>query len=162
MDEGKLSRHYCGSKGPRDIRPLHLISHSFSLPQLRLLFSDSALGNLSGKTLVDVGSRLGAVLWAGAAYSKAKRLVGVELSAHFASTQQQIIDGFRLGERVQVRASPPPSRAPSSQSCNRDPSERAQVRATCALSPLPLPSSDHPHLRTCNDQAQSTHQRLLL
>lgn len=104
MEQGKLSRHYCGPAGPRDIRPLHLLSHSFSLPQLRLLFSDGALGALAGKTLVDVGSRLGAVLWAGAAFSEAKRLVGIELSPFFDKVQRTIIDSFGLKARVQVRS----------------------------------------------------------
>ena len=121
MDDGKLSRHYCGPNGPRDIRPLHLVSHSFSLPQLRLLFSKGALGDARGQTIVDVGSRLGAVLWAGAAYSSAARLVGVELSAHFARVQSRVVDSFRLGGRVQVRWGRPRPRwaAPCDQARNR-------------------------------------------
>jgi hypothetical protein len=104
VDEGKLSRYYCGSIGPRDIRELNFVSHSFSIAQLRFLFSESALGALGGKTVVDVGSRLGAVLWAGSAYSEAKRLVGIELSGFFAQLQQDAIDHFQLGARCEVRA----------------------------------------------------------
>ena len=47
--------------------PLAFISHSMSLLQLRFLFEPalpSLLSNLNNKCLVDVGSRLGAVLYA--------------------------------------------------------------------------------------------------
>ena len=47
--------------------PLAFISHSMSLLQLRFLFESalpSLLSNVNNKCLVDVGSRLGAVLYA--------------------------------------------------------------------------------------------------
>ena len=39
------------------------ISHSASLFQLRYIFGSNVLGDIEGKTLVDVGSRLGSVLY---------------------------------------------------------------------------------------------------
>ncbi|XP_069494553.1 uncharacterized protein [Ambystoma mexicanum] len=61
-EEGRMSRHYCLSCGSQQTAPLGFISHSFSLVELKFLFQH-ALPDLSGKTLVDIGSRLGAVLF---------------------------------------------------------------------------------------------------
>jgi hypothetical protein len=52
--------------------------------------------SLKGKTVCDVGSRLGPVLYAGHLLSDAKRLVGVERNAWFCQLQ------------VQSRPRPPP------------------------------------------------------
>eukprot|EP00302_Diacronema_sp_CCMP2436_P023419 CAMPEP_0179926378 /NCGR_PEP_ID=MMETSP0983-20121128/7752_1 /TAXON_ID=483367 /ORGANISM="non described non described, Strain CCMP 2436" /LENGTH=376 /DNA_ID=CAMNT_0021830011 /DNA_START=125 /DNA_END=1256 /DNA_ORIENTATION=+ len=102
VEEGKLSRYYAGPAGPRDMKELNFVSHSFSVAQLRFIFSDAVAGPLAGKTLVDVGARLGAVLWGGALFSQAERLVGVELSGYFAKVQQEVIDKFKLHKRVEA------------------------------------------------------------
>lgn len=104
VEEGQLSRHYCGDQGPRDVRPLNFISHSFSLQQLRFIFSPAVLGDLHGKTVVDVGSRTGAVLYAGAVYSRAKKLVGVESNPFFADLQLTMLRSHTLDDRAEVRA----------------------------------------------------------
>ncbi|XP_063803957.1 uncharacterized protein LOC134980882 isoform X3 [Pseudophryne corroboree] len=62
-DEGKMSRNYCLSCGSRKTAPIDFLSHSFSIVELKYLFQH-VLPDLSEKTLVDVGSRLGAVLYA--------------------------------------------------------------------------------------------------
>ncbi|XP_015248023.1 PREDICTED: uncharacterized protein LOC107096050 [Cyprinodon variegatus] len=83
-EEGAMSREYCLSCGSLRTAPLgvlkHLeergrgftvetrhgnqdfISHSFSVSELQFLFQN-VLPDLSGRTVVDVGSRLGAVLY---------------------------------------------------------------------------------------------------
>ncbi|MEE6493192.1 hypothetical protein FKM82_016758 [Ascaphus truei] len=62
-EDGKMSRNYCVSCGSRKTAPIDFLSHSFSLLELKFLFQH-VLPDLSGKVLVDVGSRLGAVLYA--------------------------------------------------------------------------------------------------
>jgi hypothetical protein len=62
VEEGKLQRHVCGKCGSRDIQNLNYISHSLSKEVLKWIFG-AVLGNLNGKTVVDVGSRLGSVLY---------------------------------------------------------------------------------------------------
>lgn len=52
--------------------PTDFISHSFSIPELQFLF-EKVLPDLSGRTLVDVGSRLGAVLYA-VSHFRAKKM----------------------------------------------------------------------------------------
>ncbi|XP_008572254.1 PREDICTED: uncharacterized protein LOC103591546 [Galeopterus variegatus] len=66
-EEGKMSRNYCMMCGSRQISPLGFISHSFSLMELKFIYHH-VLPDLSGKVLVDVGSRLGTVLYGIARY----------------------------------------------------------------------------------------------
>ncbi|KAM9092068.1 uncharacterized protein [Eschrichtius robustus] len=61
-EEGKLSRYYCMVCGSHQTAPLGFISHSFSLMELKFIYHH-VLPDLSGKVLVDVGSRLGIVLY---------------------------------------------------------------------------------------------------
>ncbi|XP_058471827.1 uncharacterized protein zgc:109986 isoform X3 [Solea solea] len=59
---GAMSRNYCLHCGSQRTAPLDFVSHSFSVSELHFLFQN-VLPDLSGRTLVDVGSRLGAVLY---------------------------------------------------------------------------------------------------
>ncbi|XP_038156796.1 uncharacterized protein zgc:109986 [Cyprinodon tularosa] len=100
-EEGAMSREYCLSCGSLRTAPLDFISHSFSVSELQFLFQN-VLPDLSGRTVVDVGSRLGAVLYGGYVYSSASRLIGLELSEDFVRLQNDIILKYRLADRVQV------------------------------------------------------------
>lgn len=57
-----MSRNYCTVCGSHRTAPLGFISHSFSLMELKFIYHH-VLPDLSGKVLVDVGSRLGTVLY---------------------------------------------------------------------------------------------------
>ncbi|XP_019500240.1 PREDICTED: uncharacterized protein LOC109383889 isoform X3 [Hipposideros armiger] len=61
-EEGKMSRNYCMVCGSHQTAPLGFVSHSFSLMELKFIYHH-VLPDLSGKVLVDVGSRLGTVLY---------------------------------------------------------------------------------------------------
>nr|XP_029532053.1 uncharacterized protein LOC115139017 isoform X2 [Oncorhynchus nerka] len=77
------------------------ISHSFSILELQFLFQH-VLPDLTGRLVVDVGSRLGAVLYGGYLYSSAVRLVGVEISAEFVRLQNMAVDKYGFSDRIQV------------------------------------------------------------
>lgn len=100
-EEGKFSRSYCRQCGSTQTENLDLLSHSFSAPELRFLFC-SVLPDLCGRTVVDVGSRLGAVLYAGHLFSSAHRLIGIELNPDFVKLQQQILHKYKMADRAQV------------------------------------------------------------
>ncbi|KAG5265582.1 hypothetical protein AALO_G00244080 [Alosa alosa] len=100
-EEGKMSRHYCLGCSSQRTAPLEFISHSFSILELKFLFHH-VLPDLSGKVLVDVGSRLGAVLYGGYLYSSASRLVGVEISAEFVQLQSMAAEKYGFSDRIQV------------------------------------------------------------
>ncbi|PWA29761.1 hypothetical protein CCH79_00007744, partial [Gambusia affinis] len=107
-EEGAMSRNYCLSCGSFRTAPLDFISHSFSMSELQFLFQN-VLPDLSGRTVVDVGSRLGAVLYGGYVYSSASRLIGLELSEDFVRLQNDMLHKYGMSDRVQVRVSDRPS-----------------------------------------------------
>ncbi|XP_069391323.1 uncharacterized protein [Paralichthys olivaceus] len=100
-EEGTMSRTYCLSCGSQRTAPLDFLSHSFSVSELQFLFQN-VLPDLSGRTLVDVGSRLGAVLYGGYVYSSASQLLGLELSEDFVRLQNNMLQKYKLNDRVQV------------------------------------------------------------
>ncbi|XP_062252930.1 uncharacterized protein zgc:109986 isoform X2 [Platichthys flesus] len=100
-EEGTMSRTFCLACGSQRTAPLDFISHSFSVSELQFLFQN-VLPDLSGRTLVDVGSRLGAVLYGGHVYSSASRLIGLELSEDFVRLQNDMLQKYKLNDRVQV------------------------------------------------------------
>ncbi|XP_063765339.1 uncharacterized protein zgc:109986 [Eleginops maclovinus] len=100
-EEGSLSRSYCLSCGSTRTAPLTSLSHSFSIPELHFLF-ESVLPDLGGRVLVDVGSRLGAVLYGGYVFSSATRLVGLEISEDFVKLQENIVQKYTMTDRIQV------------------------------------------------------------
>nr|XP_057946434.1 uncharacterized protein LOC131140224 [Doryrhamphus excisus] len=100
-EAGTMSRSYCLQCGSIRTAPLDFVSHSFSVSELFFLFRN-VLPDLSGRMLVDVGSRLGAVLYGGYVFTSASRLVGVELSEEFVHLQNRIVDKYGMSDRVQV------------------------------------------------------------
>jgi len=100
-DSGELSRNYCKSCGSKDTAAITFVSHSVSMKQIKYIYQ-FLLPDLHGKMVLDVGSRLGAVLYGGYFYSRAERLVGVEMNADFCRLQQSIIDAYCLSSRIHV------------------------------------------------------------
>ncbi|XP_077421241.1 uncharacterized protein LOC144051739 [Vanacampus margaritifer] len=100
-EAGRMSRCYCLKCGSCSTAPLDFVSNSFSMCELFFLFQN-VLPDLSGRTLVDVGSRLGAVVYGGYVYSSASRLVGVELSEEFVHLQNKMVLKYGMDARVQV------------------------------------------------------------
>ncbi|XP_071601156.1 uncharacterized protein [Heliangelus exortis] len=100
-EEGKMSRSYCTECGSYKTASLEFISHSFSLMELKFLYQH-VLPDLTGKVVVDVGSRLGAVLFAGYLYSSASQLYGVEMNADFCQLQEMMIAKYQFIDRIKV------------------------------------------------------------
>ncbi|XP_007240539.3 uncharacterized protein zgc:109986 [Astyanax mexicanus] len=100
-EERKMSRNYCLNCGSHSTAPLEFISHSFSVSELRFLFHH-VLPDLTGRLVMDVGSRLGTVLYGGYLYSSAARLVGVEMSEEFVKLQTMVVEKYAFGDRIQV------------------------------------------------------------
>lgn len=100
-EEGTMSRSYCLTCGSYRTAPLDFISHSFSISELQFLF-ENVLPDLTGRMLVDVGSRLGAVLYGGYVFSSASQLVGLELNNDFVELQNKILQKYKMADRIQV------------------------------------------------------------
>jgi len=101
IQEGKLSRSYCLDCGSRRIEDLTYITHSCSKERLQFIFSE-LLPPLQGKSLLDIGSRLGAVLYGAYYLSQASRIVGVELNEDLCRLQQEMVQTYALGDRVSI------------------------------------------------------------
>ena len=54
------------------------------------------LPNLKGKHVLDVGSRIGAVLYAAALFSHAEQITGVELNKDWASISEATVKKYNL------------------------------------------------------------------
>ncbi|XP_042533794.1 uncharacterized protein LOC122106505 isoform X1 [Dipodomys spectabilis] len=100
-EEGKMSRNYCMACGSHQTAPLGFLSHSFSIVELKFIYHH-VLPDLSGKVLVDVGSRLGTVLYGGYLYSSAIQLYGVELNGDFCQLQEMVIKKYQFSDRIKV------------------------------------------------------------
>ncbi|XP_046572343.1 uncharacterized protein LOC124280450 [Haliotis rubra] len=61
-EDGKMSRNYCTRCGSQEVQPLTFITHSASAAQVKYILN-YALPDLSGKNVLDVGSRIHAVLY---------------------------------------------------------------------------------------------------
>lgn len=101
VKEGLLARSYCLDCGSRKIEDLTYITHSCSKERLQFIFGD-LLPSLAGKTVVDVGSRLGAVLYGAYYYSEASKIVGIEINKDFCKLQEETVAKFGLGSRVKI------------------------------------------------------------
>ena len=101
VKEGLLARSYCLDCGSRKIEDLTYITHSCSKERLQFIFGD-LLPSLAGKTVVDVGSRLGAVLYGAYYYSEASKIVGIEINKDFCKLQEETVAEFGLGSRVKI------------------------------------------------------------
>ncbi|XP_041352005.1 uncharacterized protein LOC121370677 isoform X2 [Gigantopelta aegis] len=101
VDEGRLSRNYCTKCGSREVKPLTFITHSASASQVKYIFKH-LLPNLTGKMLVDIGSRTGAMLYGAHLYSCCKYVVGVEIDEPFCNLQSQIVAKYNMQDRIQI------------------------------------------------------------
>ncbi|KAG0023023.1 hypothetical protein BGZ81_008285 [Podila clonocystis] len=101
-DSGKLSRNYCLKCGSKETRPLNFISHSASVVQLQFLFQVLLKDKIQNKVVLDVGSRLGAVLYAGYLFTEAKKLVGVEMNDYFCKLQNDMVRKHRMQDRIEI------------------------------------------------------------
>ncbi|KAI8970096.1 hypothetical protein BDF20DRAFT_889275 [Mycotypha africana] len=100
--EGKMSRNYCLDCNSKNTAPLNFISHSASVIQLQFLYQVALADKAKDKVIVDIGSRLGAVLYTGHLFTRARKLIGVEINEWFCKLQQDIIKKFKMDDRVSV------------------------------------------------------------
>jgi len=102
VDEGKIRNQYCSQCNSSDICPKTFVSHSASKERMKHIFR-SCLPPLKGKTVLDVGSRLGVVLYVAYTCTDAEHIIGVELNSELCALQQSIVDKYKLNERIRVR-----------------------------------------------------------
>jgi hypothetical protein len=97
-EAGKLARSYCTSCGSRNIKDLNFISHSFSIRELEFVFKDALRGvllqvlglGLDKCCVVDVGSRLGSVLYAACVFGNVSEAIGIEMNSDLCKVGEKI------------------------------------------------------------------------
>ncbi|XP_072949897.1 uncharacterized protein [Epargyreus clarus] len=103
VQQGKLKRHYCLDCHSRNVDELIFISHSMSKQALQYIFKVLLPKDLGEKNVLDVGSRLGAVLYAAYYFSNASKIVGVEMNKDCCDVQDKIIGQFNMDiNRIKV------------------------------------------------------------
>ncbi|ORX46190.1 hypothetical protein BCR36DRAFT_585330 [Piromyces finnis] len=83
-ESGKFSFNYCADCLSKNVKPLNFISHSASIVKLNYLFNVALKDEIKDiHNLVDVGSRLGAVLYTAYYYTPIEKIIGIELNPTF-------------------------------------------------------------------------------
>ncbi|KAL3873732.1 hypothetical protein ACJMK2_036821 [Sinanodonta woodiana] len=116
-EKGQMSRNYCTECGSHNTKALTFLSHSASANQIKYIFT-YLLSDLTGKTVMDVGSRTGAVLYGAYVYSQASSIVGVEMDGSFCQLQNNIVQKYKMEDRVKVIQSDIQQQAELLQNCN--------------------------------------------
>ncbi|CAB3980343.1 Hypothetical predicted protein [Paramuricea clavata] len=76
-----------------------------SIIQMKYIFKTvlpRMITDFTNTTLIDVGSRLGAVLFGAYYFSKFNKIVGVEMNAELCHIQNEIIHKYALGNRIET------------------------------------------------------------
>ncbi|ESO85583.1 hypothetical protein LOTGIDRAFT_107662 [Lottia gigantea] len=100
-EEGKISKKYCVNCGSKQVKPLDFITNSMSVKQIKYIF-EYVLPDLRNKTILDVGSRTGALLYGAFLYSSCYKIFGVEIDKTFFDIQQKFLEKYNMSERIQV------------------------------------------------------------
>ncbi|CAG4962008.1 unnamed protein product [Colias eurytheme] len=99
----KLTRFYCSQCNSRKIKELIFISHSMSRQALQYIFKVLLPKDLEDKKILDVGSRLGAVLYGAYYFSNASTIVGVEMNKELCEIQENVIKKYSMdANRIKV------------------------------------------------------------
>jgi hypothetical protein len=91
---------YCENCGSTNISSCEIISHSLS--QSDTNFFMSFLPSLDDLIFVDVGSRLGSILYSVYYNTSAKKIYGIEFCKYFAMLQKDMISKFNMDDRITI------------------------------------------------------------
>eukprot|EP00112_Aurelia_sp_Birch-Aquarium-sp1_P012207 Seg2566.1 transcript_id=Seg2566.1/GoldUCD/mRNA.D3Y31 product="hypothetical protein" protein_id=Seg2566.1/GoldUCD/D3Y31 len=105
VDRGLLSRNFCADCKSLNTQPISFISHSMSMLQMAFLFHvgiPQIVKDVENKTILDVGSRIGAVLFGAYKYTKMKEIIGVEMQKELCEIQRQITKKNGMDNRIKI------------------------------------------------------------
>jgi len=101
LADGTIPKSICRDCGSKNTEEITIITHSCSHEKIEFIFR-GLLPPLKDKTVLDVGSRLGAVLYGGFHHSSAARLVGVELNSELCDIANKTIKKHCLDKRIEI------------------------------------------------------------
>ena len=100
-EEGKIPTHFCKSCGSKDVACAEVITHSMAREDLEFIF-EGLLPDLTGKTVLDIGSRLGAVLFGAFIHSHAQTILGIEMNAEHCDMANKTCLRFGMNDRIKI------------------------------------------------------------
>ncbi|CAK9798897.1 hypothetical protein ANTQUA_LOCUS1771 [Anthophora quadrimaculata] len=101
IENGKLDNLYCADCGSNNVKEYNIISHSLSVSDMLHIFH-GVLPPLQDKTLLDVGSRLGAVLYGAHILTSAKKIIGVEMNKELCTLQFDVVKKYNMNDRIEI------------------------------------------------------------
>jgi len=105
VEEGILPTAFCSACGSKDVQNYTYITHSCSKSALENMFTQ-LLPELSAESVVlDVGSRLGAVLYGAYLFTQAKQIIGVEMNTEHCQLSKGVCSKFGFKDRIQIECS---------------------------------------------------------
>ncbi|CEF64164.1 Methyltransferase domain-containing protein [Strongyloides ratti] len=96
IEEGIIQCYYCLDCLSSNVQKKTFISHSLSILQQRYIFNYLVpqFTTLEGKVILDLGSRMGAVMYGANIYSNGKsKVIGIEMNRDWCNIQREIIGG---------------------------------------------------------------------
>ncbi|EFC44971.1 predicted protein [Naegleria gruberi] len=108
---GLIPEFYCEKCcSSNHVKPMNIISHSFSLDELSFIFSHHKLlskKNMreNGIVMMDIGSRLGSILYYCYLFVEplsVKQLIGVEINEFFANLQKEMVKQYKMDDRISI------------------------------------------------------------
>jgi len=102
IEDGQLSRAFCKDCGSKNTEEITFVTHSCSKNTLERIFVSMLPSLNANHTVLDVGSRLGAVLYGAYVFSEAGKIFGIEINKDLCDLQKHVIEKFGLSNRVSV------------------------------------------------------------
>ncbi|KAK6644474.1 hypothetical protein RUM43_000741 [Polyplax serrata] len=101
IDKELFSRHYCANCFSKNIKLLTFISHSMSSERIHFIFR-CLLPPITSGSILDIGSRLGPVLYGAYMYTTCPNIIGVEINSEFCDIQAKILKKYKFDDRIKV------------------------------------------------------------
>lgn len=105
VEAGILPTAFCKDCGSKEIQNYTYITHSCSKFTIENIFTTLLPPLPTEAVILDVGSRLGAVLYGAYLLTRAKCLIGVEMNKELCHLQSQVCNRFGFNDRVQIHCS---------------------------------------------------------
>ncbi|KAJ1522575.1 hypothetical protein ONE63_001760 [Megalurothrips usitatus] len=100
--KGVIESHYCEQCGSTKTKSLTFISHSASRAQISYMYNVLLPPLEDDKVLLDVGSRLGPILYGAYLYTNVGKIYGVELNGELCRMQREIVMKYGFQDRIEI------------------------------------------------------------
>ncbi|XP_034232278.1 uncharacterized protein LOC117640121 [Thrips palmi] len=100
--KGVIESHYCVQCGSTKTKSLTFISHSASRSQISYMYNVLLPPLEDDKVLLDVGSRLGPILYGAYLYTNVGKIYGIEINGELCRMQREIVMKYGFQDRIEI------------------------------------------------------------